>query len=284
MRDLVLWKTVADLQKQIEPEDELIIVDQNIPPLVPPPERAGSQFRLIHQNKPSLTMARNLGIESAQHNHLVFLDDDIVPDPHLLASFRRVAEENPNCIITGIVDQADKVENIPTPGFINLKTGEIRTNFSRPYTGEVPFFPGGLALIPRNCLPKKPYFCPSFRGASQGEEIDFALRVRAAGNRMVADPRIRIFHLKVMEGGCRAPHFRKRFFLDQVYNQGLFFGRHGQLSSLLSCLRRLKGFIEFHTRNPGSRSHSLAMLARASVRLVFGLVSGIGQRFSLSGI
>lgn len=280
MRNQALWNTVSDLLLQMETEDELILVDQNTPPLVPPADMRNVRFRLIHQSTPSLTKARNLGIAAARWDRIVFLDDDIVPDPLLLANFKQLADENPNCVLTGIVDQEDKVESIPTPGFVDLKTGEIRTNFTRACTGDVAFFPGGLVLIPRACLPAPPFFCASFRGASQGEEIDFALRIRAAGQRIVADPRIRIFHLKVVEGGCRAPHFRKHFFLDHVYNQGLFFGRQGQLFSLPSCLFRLKNFLEFHTRIPGKRMHTLSLAALATAYLAIGLVTGVAQRIA----
>lgn len=280
MRNQVLWNTVSDLAAQMDTDDELIIVDQNTPALVPPTEMGPVRFRLIHQPTPSLTKARNLGIAVARWDRIVFLDDDIVPDRKLLANFKQLADEHPNCVLTGIVDQDDKVESVPTPGFVDLKTGEIRTNFTRACTGEIAFFPGCLVLIPRTCLPAPPFFCPSFRGASQGEEIDFALRIQAAGQRIVADPRIRIFHLKVVEGGCRAPHFRKHFFLDHVYNQGLFFGRQGQLLSLPKCLFRLKNFLEFHTRIPGEQKHSLSLAAIATAYLTLGLVTGVAQRIA----
>ena len=279
MRDQVLWKSVSDLGLQLLGEDELLVIDQNIPPLRPPADLNAPRLRLIHLDIPSLTRARNLGIQESRHPRMVFLDDDIIPDPDLLQRLRQVTQENPDCILTGIVDQEDKPEDVPTPGFVDLRTGEIRTNFSRPVTGEVPFFPGCLSLIPKSCLPPPPYFTPAFRGASQGEEIDFALRVRARGKRIIADPRIRIYHLKVVEGGCRSPEFRQRFFLDQIFNQGLFFGRHGQLYNLPACLGRLKSFIEFHTRVSGGRSHASSLVVGALARLAYGLATGMRLRF-----
>jgi GT2 family glycosyltransferase len=213
----------------------------------------------------------------------VFLDDDIIPDAALLDRLRQVTLERPDRILTGVVDQDDKPADVPSPGFVDLETGEIRTNFSRPNLGEVPFFPGGLSLVPKSCLPPEPWFCPEFRGASQGEEIDFSLRARARGVRIHADPAIRIFHLKVVEGGCRSPEFRHRFFLDHVFNQSLFFGRHGRLLRLPRFWKRLKGFIEFHTRVDGGatdakRSHSPAKAVAAIARMMQGLAVGIRYR------
>jgi len=278
MRDRVLWDSVTALRAQMREGDELLVVDQNIPPLKAPPGLEGEWLRLCALEVPSLTRARNLGIRLAKQDRIIFLDDDIIPDADLLDRLKQVTLEHPDRILTGVVDQDDKPDDVPTPGWVNLDNGEIRTNFSRPFSGEVPFFPGCLSLVPKACLPPEPHFCPAFKGASQGEEIDFSLRVRSRGVRIHSDPSIRIFHLKVVEGGCRSPQFRQRFFLDQVFNQSLFFGRHGVLSHLPDFLKRLKGFIEFHSRREGTRSHSPLVVAAALARLARGLAAGIFYR------
>jgi GT2 family glycosyltransferase len=278
MRDRVLWDSVAALRGQMRAGDELLVVDQNDPPLQAPAELRGDWLRLCRLEIPSLTRARNLGISLAANDRIVFLDDDIIPDPDLLDRLKQVTLEHPDRILTGVVDQDDKPEDVPTPGWVNLENGEIRTNFSRPFAGEVPFFPGCLSLVPKACLPPEPHFCPAFKGASQGEEIDFSLRVRSRGVRILSDPSIRIFHLKVVEGGCRSPQFRQRFFLDQVFNQSLFFGRHGMLPHWPAFVKRLKGFIEFHSRKAGSRSHSVPLVAAALMRMARGLMVGLSYR------
>lgn len=278
MREKVLWETVVELQSQLRGADEILLIDQNVPPLQIPSTLGRPWPKLIHLKTPSLTKARNLGIQKAEHAVLVFLDDDILPDPELLNNIKQACLERPNVILTGVVDQADKSNSIPTPGTLNLKTGEIKTNFSRPFAGEIPFFPGGLAIIPRSCLPPPPYFCPAFKGASQGEEIDFALRIKARGKQIFSDPTIRIFHLKILEGGCRSPQFKNRFFKDQVFNEALFFGRHGMLSSTPAFIKRMKGFIEFYSRNPSKNSHRLRTVFLAFTQLVVGYFTGILNR------
>lgn len=277
MREKILWDSAAALRGQMRAGDELMVIDQNEPPLRIPAGMEGDWLRLVRSDVPSLTRARNLGINLAVHDRILFLDDDIIPDPGLLERIRQVTQEYPDRILTGVVDQDDKPEDVPTPGWIDLDTGEIHTNFSRPVSGEIPFFPGCLWLVPKSCLPPEPYFCPAFKGASQGEEIDFSLRVRARGVRIHSDPSIRIFHLKVVEGGCRSPEFRRRFFLDSVFNQSLFYGRHGRLRRIPAFLKRLRGFIEFHSRREGG-SHSPRVVAAALARMARGLVRGIAYR------
>ncbi len=290
MRDQVLWDSVRALQPQLREGDELLVVDQNRPPLRVPADLDGDWLRLLHLDRPSLTRARNLGLEHARRDRVVFLDDDIVPDAELLASLKRAALAHPDRILTGMVDQDDKPEDVPTPGWMDLRTGEVRTNFSRPVTGEVPFFPGCLSLVPKACLPPAPWFCPSFKGASQGEEIDFSLRVRKRGTVILADPAIRIFHLKTVEGGCRSPEFRRRFFLDHVFNQGLFYGRHGIFGGAGGFLKRMKAFVEFHSRigagagaatvSGGRNRHSPVLVLAAGLRLAAGFCFGLRYRFA----
>ncbi|HKP95516.1 MAG TPA: glycosyltransferase [Fibrobacteria bacterium] len=279
MRDRVLWDSVAALRGQMRDGDELLVIDQNRPPLRAPEGMEGPWLRLCRLDAPSLTRARNLGISLARHDRIVFLDDDIIPAADLLDRLKQLSLEHPDRILTGVVDQDDKPADVPTPGYVNLDNGEIRTNFSRPFTGEVPFFPGCLSLVPKACLPPAPCFCPSFKGASQGEEIDFSLRVRSRGVRILSDPSIRIFHLKVVEGGCRSPEFRRRFFLDQVFNQSLFFGRHGALLRLPAFWKRMKGFVEFHSRKEGGRAHSPWLVAAALGRMAGGVMTGVRYRW-----
>jgi GT2 family glycosyltransferase len=280
-RDGILWDTVRKLRMQMRPEDEIVVVDQNRPPLRLPGDldgRAGRPIRLVRLPAPSLTRARNLALETARHPLALFLDDDIEPDPALLDALRRAAAAHPDRILTGVIEQRDKPAGVAPPGWIDFDTGEIRTDFSRPVTGEIPFFPGGLALIPRSCLPPRPWFCPAFRGASQGEEIDFALRARRRGVRIRAEPSIRIFHLKAENGGCRAPDFRRRFFLDHVFNQALFFGRHCRYRSLPRFLGRMRGFVEYHTRREGGKGHAPGLICAAGWALGQGLLAGMRLR------
>jgi GT2 family glycosyltransferase len=278
MREAVLWDSVRALRPQLRPGDEVLVIDQNRPPLGIPADLTGGWLKLVRLNRPSLTRARNLGLERSASPSVVFLDDDILPDPGLLEAFREMAAAHPGHILTGVVDQADKPDDVPTPGRVDLGSGEIRTNFSRPVTGEIPFFPGGLFLVPKSRLPPRPWFCPAFRGAAQGEEIDFSLRARKRGTPISAHPSIRIFHLKAVEGGCRAPEFRRRFFLDHVFNQALFYGRHGDFSGWRRFAARMRGFVEFHTRPGNGSVRSPRMLGSAAARLAQGLAIGLAYR------
>jgi hypothetical protein len=52
------------------------------------------------------------------------------------------------------------------------------------------------------------------------------------------------------------------------------------LRSLPAYLKRIKGFIEFHSREAGGRSHSPLLVASALARLAQGLAAGLRYRGS----
>jgi GT2 family glycosyltransferase len=59
------------------------------------------RLRIIEQTSANLSAARNRGIEEAQAQLIVFLDDDVVPDPALLATHIRAHNNRPNLVTLG---------------------------------------------------------------------------------------------------------------------------------------------------------------------------------------
>ena len=59
MRNQVLWRSLEGLRGQVREGDEILVVDQNRPPLRAP-EPHPPWLRLLRMEKPSLTRARNL--------------------------------------------------------------------------------------------------------------------------------------------------------------------------------------------------------------------------------
>ncbi len=271
----LIWDTVRALLRQTRGEDEILVVDQNQPPLPVPSDCAVPALRLLRLEPPGLTRARNRALAEARHDFLLFLDDDIIPDENLLERFREAALQDGKSVWAGAVDQADLPE-FAGIGFVNLDSGEIRTRFDFRDEGDLPFFPGCHVLLPRSVLPAPPEYYEAYRGNAQGEEIDLALRLLKKGVRIRALPQARVYHLKAPSGGCRSDGYRRSFHLDFCYNEGLFFGRHGHLGRVAVFLRRLKGFLEFHTRAPGGRSWRGVTLGL--LHLAAGLGMGILSR------
>ncbi len=278
-RPLLIWDTARALLNQFRGDDELVIVDQNHPPLQVPSDCEVTSLRLLRQEIPGLTRARNLALSSARHASILFLDDDIIPAQDLLQRFREAVAMDSHCVWAGAVDQ-DDIPEFQGVGFVDLNSGEIRTRFDFHKEGDLPFFSGCHALLPRKALPDPPVFCEHFRGNAQGEEIDLALRLKKRGIRIRALPKARVHHLKIPAGGCRTDAYRRRFHLDFCYNEGLFFGRHGRLGKLPNFFSRIKGFLEFHTRKKQG-GHSVLQVMAGVYQMAAGLCRGISARPAL---
>ncbi len=82
---------------------ELVIVHMNEPPYpLPATPFPVRQHQLTTQHQLPLAQARNLAVSIAQADHLVFLDADCIPHPHLLTQYTR-AFEQPHCLYAGRV-------------------------------------------------------------------------------------------------------------------------------------------------------------------------------------
>ncbi len=182
---------------------------------------------------------------------------------------------HPQRLLTGRIEQEECDPRLDGVGFVDRDSGEIRTDYTKAIRGPVPFFPGGLVLMRKSELAGL-RFCPKFRGAAQGEEIDFALRCAQRGLEVISDPEIGIRHLKASTGGCRSETWQRRFFVDEVFNRSLFYGRHGHWRRLQKFLMRLKGFCEFHTR--GARGRRWGLLLRSALALASGFLTGARLR------
>lgn len=98
-REDVLVSTIQYVLDQMAHGDELLIIDQT--PEHKEPTRATLQrlaetgaMRWIVKRRPGQVEAMNLGSRLARNEGLVFLDDDVVPSPTLLAAFRSALSED----------------------------------------------------------------------------------------------------------------------------------------------------------------------------------------------
>jgi glycosyltransferase involved in cell wall biosynthesis len=106
-----LGKTLATIAAQHRLPDEVIVVDQS-----PDEERAavreaiekaalaGLGVRLIWSETPSSTHARNLGLDAASGDWIVFSDDDVDWPAGVMASLSEKIESNPNVALVAARD------------------------------------------------------------------------------------------------------------------------------------------------------------------------------------
>lgn len=104
-REAVLRDTLATLFAQTRLPEELLLVDDgNLPAaaLVALVERQGMACHYFKKAQPGLVASRNLGIDQAKGDIILFLDDDVLLEPDYLAALMAVYEADVTGKVGGV--------------------------------------------------------------------------------------------------------------------------------------------------------------------------------------
>ena len=137
----------------------------------------------------------NCGLCEAGQNSVLFVDDDIVPEPGLLQRHWLALERTGAALVAGRVIQPwhegkdfSKHEGFH---FASMQAGWIRE------------FMGGNFTVRREIALKLGGFDEQFVSVAYNFEAEFAYRLCEAGHRIFYEPAACIHHLRVSEGGTR---------------------------------------------------------------------------------
>lgn len=200
-RDGVLLDSVGALLALDPPPWELLVVDQT-PRHDPATEAQLSAWqqqghlRWVRLPQPSITAAMNRALQEARGERVLFLDDDILPDPDLLAAHDRAGRSNPEAMVAGRILQPwhkGKVDPAGGPFLFNSLEPRILKEFM-----------GGNVSLPRQQALALGGFDTNFVRVAYRFEAEFAHRWRQAGHTIVYAPDALIHHLKAERGGTRS--------------------------------------------------------------------------------
>lgn len=207
-RAATLDRTLGYFQRLILPPGldwELIVVDNNCTDDTQQVLKKHSRrlpLRAVFEKEPGLSNARNLAIESARGDLLVWTDDDVCVSPEWLVTYRNALDEYPNAAFFGgpITPRFD--EEPPrwlrsTMPYVEQIYGKIDMGpKDRPLTPEA--LPFGANFAVRNNLPRQFHFNSSLgrREAEMlaGEETAFMHDLLNAGYQGVWLANARIEH------------------------------------------------------------------------------------------
>jgi glycosyltransferase involved in cell wall biosynthesis len=154
---------------------------------------ANSPWSYLREAKPGAAAARNAGVQASRGDIVLFLDDDVVPDPQLIEEHTKSHREQ-TVIVLGAV--RFPWDDSRTAFHRTLSEhAELLQSFRFPDPHNVPFqhfYTCNLSL-PRDVLSRNGGFDESFR-ASGFEDIDLGYRLSKAGIRMVFNPRASGLH------------------------------------------------------------------------------------------
>jgi GT2 family glycosyltransferase len=209
-RGSVLLDTVEHLLRQEQPAGEVILVDQTEehPPEIEARLRewdSHGTVRWVRRDRPSVTAAMNAGLLVANGEIVLFLDDDIVPSPSLVAEHAR---NHLDPEVVGVVGQIlQPGQEAVSRGDYEAGTG-IWRDMAFPFNSDEPaLLFNGVACnlsVRRDAALRAGGVDENFVGVAYRFETDFCRRLVRTGGKLVFDPRASLRHLQVARGGTRA--------------------------------------------------------------------------------
>lgn len=199
-RDKVLIDSIHALLDLSTPPWDLLIVDQTPIHDRESEERLQTwqqqgQIRWLRLERPSITAAMNVALMEARGDRVLFLDDDILPDPHLLEAHQQAGEQHPEAMVAGRVLQpwhGGQSDPEGSPFFFNsLEPRWVQT------------FMGGNVAIPRSTALELGGFDENFVKVAYHFEAEFAHRWCTDDQTILYEPKALIHHLRAERGGTR---------------------------------------------------------------------------------
>lgn len=229
-RGEVLLNTLRDLLKQKYPDFEIIAVDQTDQPMKEVLDFIkihSSKIKYLHLDQKGLPHARNVGVDKATGEIVLFLDDDIEIKDNDFIEHHIKNYQNKNIGLVGgrVIDRLHK--QLPTQEVGRLKYWGLKeiTNFDADFKTEIDHAPGGNFSCYRDIYLSVGGFSELYIGNAYREETDFCLRVKKAGYKLIFEPKAMVKHLQYSGGGCRKKDiYEFRYWL--VHNGTLFYLRN----------------------------------------------------------
>jgi GT2 family glycosyltransferase len=200
-REAVLVQTIRYLLDIWLDGLEIMIVDQT--PKHEPEVLAalsawheGGKIRWLRSDVPSITQAMNRALIEAKGEIVLFLDDDLIPDPELFKSHLAAHRQQKAPLIAGRVLQPwQEGQDFSTDEHFHFAT--LRPRY-------IDKFMGGNFSIDRQKALEIGGFDENFVRVAYNFELEFAHRFLAAGHRIYYEPAALIHHLKISLGGTRS--------------------------------------------------------------------------------
>jgi GT2 family glycosyltransferase len=227
-RPQLLISTLSDLVSQQYPSFEVLVIDQSdtINKDVVAFCAAHDNVCFIHIDHKSLPHARNIGIQRAQGQIVLFCDDDVqLPTRHFIAAHARNYTDP---LVGGVagrklnMQEGDQnpLADIREIGRIRPWDMRIVTNFHGMTRCQVDHVNGCNMSFRKDALQKVGGFDTNFVGNAYFEDTDVSLQIRKLGYTLVFEPEALLIHLQAGTGGCSVQserEFRYWYFHNLIY-------------------------------------------------------------------
>ena len=241
--ELLVQSLVCALKQKYE-DMEVIVIDQT--------ENHDDETRLyldsikgeinyIYSSTPSLTKARNLGIDSSNGEIIIFIDDDVILEEDFVA--HHVQAHTKYDVVQGRVIEGDSPAS-NKPHWVNRWIKYSGSN-NCIREGKTNVVTGCNFSIKRLVVDKVGYFDIFFSKLALREDSDYGLRCYKQGMSMGFSPEAKLIHLSSPSGGCDTG-IKNMFFADTYYRNDMYFAK--KHFSTLAC-----AFYEYRLHRRGCK-------------------------------
>ncbi len=208
-REVVLLDTIRSLLALQEPADEILIIDQT-PQHEPTTQQQlqawheAGQIRWLRREVPGIPQAMNAGLLAAHNELVLFLDDDIIPAPQLVAAHQRAhAEHNVWAVVGQVLQPWQQPAAVSAPRELQGLQIDFDFPFHSTLSASVQNVMAGNLSVDRARALSVGGFDEQFTGSAYRIETDFARRIGATGGSIWFCGDASIKHLRVPSGGTR---------------------------------------------------------------------------------
>jgi GT2 family glycosyltransferase len=232
-RERVLRDMLSRLLEQVGPGMEVIVVDQSEshePATIRFLEAHRDRLRYIQRPPRGLPAARNAGLDVATGEIVIFLDDDVLCEPGLLAA-HIAAYRDPRVGAVAGRNISSGLEHLePEPARVGYISpwASLTLNYYARTERTVHTVRGCNMSFRRALLEEVGGFDERYIGNAVMEECDICARIRHKGYVIRFVPAAEVFHLFAPQGGCRngaLASLRMRY-QSEFANETLFFLEH----------------------------------------------------------
>lgn len=166
-----LDRTLAALRAQLQPDDEILVVNDGGNDASGIAETHGARCVWIPDKGYRLATARNVGLWLANHDTILQLDDDVLLQPGGADYVREVVR--PGVLIAGKINWLDKDGNVMA--YDERLTGRIKAWDGGQLLPVAAY--GGLMAYSRSDAFRVGLWCEEYNGRWGGEDADFGFRM-----------------------------------------------------------------------------------------------------------
>lgn len=147
-------------------------------------------FKVIVQQNQGSSRARNRGAASATGEILMFLDDDMEPDPHLLDEHLRSHLEGADAVLGSLPLHPDSPDNLLAQGVRSWAEEMARRLMTSGHSPAFDDVVSGQLSVRRSLFEELGGFDERFtrQGAYGAEDVEFGYRLIEGGHRIVFNP------------------------------------------------------------------------------------------------